>query len=214
MKKKNPMYILSAKLTSFWVLIPMVLVLCYCLYYNGIADGELKLYPLMIVCICSIVFTFVYFVRVISISNAEIRYLGLFSSRDSATVCKDKTLVIELRRRRRVGILLYGNDGYNPDIKWLQPDPGDEVSDLCVFRGKAYGSIRIAERIIRYFGADRADFNAIFEDETFSKEYENVLLSSMIENEQRVIKIRMLKDVIVDDDGADASAEKQENTEI
>jgi hypothetical protein len=154
----------------------------------------MKLYPLIIFSIGAIIFTFIYYFRFISISYSEIKYIGRFTSRDSATVNEGKTLVVELLEKRRVGIKLYGNEGYNPDIKWLTNAEG-ESGDICIFRGKAYGNEGVAEVILGYFGISSEDLNDIFSDDNFKKSYENVTVSVKIENGNRQIKIKFDKTV-------------------
>lgn len=190
----KPIYIFASRLRAFWVLIPMSVVLTMSLRFNEHADGGVKLYPLIIFSIGAIVFTFIYYFRFIAISYSEIKYIGRFTSRDSATVNEGKTLVVELLEKGRVSIRLYGNEGYNPEIKWLTNEDG-EHGDFCLFRGKAYGGLAIAERILLHFGVDADDINTALTDDGYSKSYENVSVSAFIENSHRVINIRFDKTV-------------------
>ena len=191
----KPIYIYASRLGSFWVLLPMSIVLTLAIRLNGETEQLLKLYPLIIFCIGAIIFTFVYLFRFIAISYSEIKYVGRFTSRDSATVNEGKTLVIELLEKRRIGIKLYGNEGYNPEIKWLTNEDG-EAGDICIFRGRAYGGEGVAIRILAHFGVtDAGDINAIFDDEEFQKTYENVTVSTLIADSHRHIKIRFDKTV-------------------
>ncbi len=187
-------YFLSTRLRTYWVIAPMIFVLYLCISFNDAAKGWLKLYPLIIFSILAIVFTHIYLFRVMKISYGEVKYIGYFSSRDSATVNEGKTLVLDLYPRGRLSVKLYGNEGYNPDIKWLQNDEND-VSDICLFRGKAYGGRKDAERILAYFGVGRVDFQDIFSTDGFEKSYTNVTVSSLTELEHRQIRIRMDKTV-------------------
>ena len=190
----KPVYIFAARLRTFWVLLPMSIVLTLSIRYNSFVDHWMKLYPLIIFCIGAIIFTFVYMYRFIAISYSEIKYLGRFTSRDTATVNEGKTLVIDLLEKKRVSIQLYGNEGYNPDIKWLTNEDG-EAGDICIFRGKAYGKESVAIRILYHFGVDASDIDPIFEEEEFSKSYENVTVTSLIVREQKQIRIHFDKTV-------------------
>ena len=172
----------------------MLLLLFLCVHFNDDTDALMKLYPLTVFVILAIIFTLVYLFRLVELSYSEIRYIGRFSSRDSATVNEGKTLVIDLLDKKKVSIKLYGNEGYNPEIKWLQND-GGEQSDICLFRGKSFGGERDAIKILSYFGADRVDFSAILTTDGFEKSYENVTVSSLTELEHRQIRIRMDKTV-------------------
>lgn len=193
MKGENsvkPMYIFASRMRSFWVLIPMCIVMWLCVYFNHAADGLYKLYPLIIFCAGAIIFTLVYLFRAIQISYMEIRYIGKFSSRDSATINEGKTLVIDLLPKNKASIQLYGNEGYNPDIKWLQNDDGT-VDDICLFRGVCYNGRRDAERIMIYFGVELSDIASFITEDTAERDYENVTVSSLTYLEHRQIRIRM-----------------------
>jgi hypothetical protein len=137
----------------------------------------------------------VYLFRFISVSYSEIKYIGRFTSRDSATVNAGKTLVIDLLGKNRVSVRLYGNEGYNPEIKWLTNEDG-EGGDVCLFRGKAYGGESVAITLLRYFGVeDYADLDAILDTDGFIKTYEFVTVSSLTELEHRQIRIKFDKTV-------------------
>ena len=195
----KPIYIYASRLRSFWVLVPMTVVLVLSLAFNGDVDTAMKLYPLIIFTVGAIIFTFVFHFRFIAISYQEIKYIGRFTSRDSATVNEGKTLVIELMEKKRVSIRLYGNEGYNPEIKWLTNENG-EHGDICLFRGKAYGSGKygaeiIAMRILTYLGVNCKDMDSVLSDNPYTATYENVTLTCLCENGHRVIKVRFDKTV-------------------
>lgn len=190
----KPIYIFASRLTAFWVLLPMSVVLTLSMRFNSEVDGTLKLYPLIIFSIGAIIFTFVYYFRFIAISYSEIKYIGKFTTRDSAAVNEGKTLVIEMLEKRRVSIRLYGNEGYNPEIKWLTNENG-EHGDICLFRGKAYGGEEIAARILLHFGVDTRDIDVILAQDGYNESYENVTVTSQTENSHKVVKIRFDKTV-------------------
>ena len=188
-------YIFASRLRAFWVLLPMAAILIISICFNNDADGLVKLYPLILFSIGGIIFTFVYLFRFISVSYSEIKYIGRFTSRDSATVNEGKTLVIDLLEKNRVSIQLWGNEGYNPEIKWLTNESG-EVDDICLFRGKAYGNENIAVKLLTYFGVpDTSDIERILKEDGFTKSYENVTVTSLTELEHRQIRIKFDKTV-------------------
>ncbi len=188
-------YIFASRLRAFWVLLPMAAILIISICFNNDADGLVKLYPLILFSIGGIIFTFVYLFRFISVSYSEIKYIGRFTSRDSATVNEGKTLVIDLLEKNRVSIQLWGNEGYNPEIKWLTNETG-EVDDICLFRGKAYGNKNIAVKLLTYFGVpDTSDIERILKEDGFTKSYENVTVTSLTELEHRQIRIKFDKTV-------------------
>lgn len=191
----KPIYIFASRLRAFWVLLPISIVLTLSLRFNSLSDNLMKLYPLIIFCIGAIIFTFVFLYRFIAISYSEIKYIGRFTSRDSATINEGKTLVIDILEKKRVSIQLYGNEGYDPEIKWLTSEDGS-VKDICLFRGKVYGNENIAVRILCHFGVDSdEDINAILDTDGFNKTYENVTVTSLTEYEHRQIRIRFDKTV-------------------
>lgn len=185
-------YIYASRLRAFWVLLPMSIVLTLSVRYNSSVDHWLKLYPLIIFSIGAMIFTFVFLFRFISISYSEIKYIGRFTSRDSATINAGKTLVIDVSEKKRINLRLYGNEGYNPEIKWLTSDEG-ESGDICLFRGKVYGmNIR---GLLEFFDVDDADLSSILGDGSFDKTYENVTVSAHSEPEHRIIRIHFDKTV-------------------
>ena len=186
----KPMYIFASRLRSFWVLVPITIVLWLSVHFNRAADGLYKLYPLIIFSVIAIIFAIVYLFRAIEISYAEIKYIGRFSSRDSATINEGKTIVIDLLPKKKVSIQLYGNEGYNPEIKWLQNDEG-EVEDICLFRGKSYSGRNDAARILLYFGVDANDIDAFLTSDKEPVDYENVTVASLTYLEHRQIRIQM-----------------------
>lgn len=190
----KPIYIFAARFRAFWVLLPMAIVLSLSLRFNSTADGLLKLYPLIVFSIGCIIFTFIYYFRFVAISYSEIKYVGKFTSRDSATINEGKTLVLELLEKSRLSIQLYGNEGYNPEIKWLTNAEG-EGGDICLFRSKVFGGEGMAALILGHFGTEDADLDAIFSTEPFKKSYENVTVTTLTENEHKVIRIRFDKTV-------------------
>ena len=185
----KPIYFYASRFLAYWVLLPLSVVLMLAISFNSVTEGLYKLYPLIISSIGAIIFTFVYLFRFISVSYSEIKYIGRFTSRDSATITEGNSLVIELCEKNKVSLRLYGNEGYDPDIKWLTHEDGED-GDICTFRGKAYGGRRVAVRLLSYFGVDDGDIDAIFENDGYTNTYENVTVSTFTEHTHKHIKIR------------------------
>ena len=190
----KPIYIFATRLRAFWVLLPMIATLYCAIIFNEDSDLAMKLYPLISFSSACIIFTFIYLFRAIEISYSEIRYIGRFSSRDSAEIVAGRTITLELMKSGKIAIRLYGKEGYNPDIKWLESDDSDS-SDICVFRGKAYIGRVAAERILAYFGVDDNDIDTFIDSSADEKSYEAVSVSSTLENDNRLIKIRIDKTI-------------------
>ncbi len=187
-------YILSMRLRSFWVMTPLTMILILSIMLNSRVDGPTRLYPLITISAGGIIFSLIYFFRAVMISYSEIKNIGRFSDRDGATIEEGKTLLLEFDKGSRVNIRLYGNEGYNPDIKWLTTD--DETGgEICIFRSKTYSGIYASDKILTYFGVDRADFSGIYADEDIVKEYENVTVSTSYEYEKKIIRIRINKTI-------------------
>ena len=113
-------YIYASRLRSFWVLIPMSVILGIAIRFNESSDDVLKLYPLITISVIGIIFSLVYLFRFIAISYSEIKYIGRFTSRDSATINAEKTLVIELWEKNRVNIRLTATRAIIPKLSGSQ----------------------------------------------------------------------------------------------
>ena len=124
MKKK--LFFPCTILRPFLVATPLVLVMAAAIRLNDAVDTLVKLYPLIIACGAGIIFTFIYFFRGITVSKDEVRYIGVFSSRDSAVINEGKTLILTLKAKNKVAIDLYGNNGVNAELDWLR---GEAVRD-------------------------------------------------------------------------------------
>ena len=183
-------YLFCTRLRFYWVELPLALLLTVALIYNKESDALLKLYPLIITIICGAVFVLFYFFRAIKISYDEIRFIGIFSSRDKAIITKDKTLILTMIGRGRLQIRLFGNDGVLPELDWIRNSKTEPI-DIDLFSGKALGGTRKIKRILSYFGASSQDFGDIFACEDFEKQYKYVTVSSSVVNECKEIRIRM-----------------------
>ena len=151
----------------YWVLLPLLVLLAAACYYNQFADNLMKLYPIITVTVCGIVFIIVYFFRGIKITYDEIRDVGLFSRRDSAVINEGKTLILKRVKRGRVEITLFGNDGVTAGLDWLK-STGDAPRDISLFRGKAIGGNKTVRRIMRFFEIPNEDIEKALSDNEFS----------------------------------------------
>ena len=174
-------YILSTKLWVYLTEIPVLILLWVSISTNHLAEGTLKYYPLIIFLSLAVVFIMVYFFSVISISCEEIRYHGLFSSRDSAFITENKTLVIRIKPRRNLDIELYGDAGVEPAFDWMKAD--DVIHrDICLFRGRANGSVGTAKRILKFFNVPEEERISAMND-GFSYEDDAIRVNSCQKNE-------------------------------
>ena len=165
--------------------IPPVALLILCICQNSQAEGVLKLYPLIAVLCLFIVFIFLYFFRGISISNEEIQSVGLFSSRDRAIIDKGKTLTATIRPDKYVRIELSEKTA-NSSFSW-DKEKQLPLTDINLYRDKAIGGKRAADKILRYFDVSREDRALLLSDEDFEKSYENFnLIGRTIDKNRRI----------------------------
>ncbi len=188
-------YLFCTRILAFWVELPLILIFVVSIIYNKHAEGFPQLYPLIIASGIAIIFFVIYFFRVIQISYAEIRYIGRFTSRDSAMIVEGRTIVLTLERFGRVGITLRGYDG--PSELNITPDE-DDVDDheYTLFRGHCFGGKSSIRKILGYFGVSKEDINSFLSGEFHEKEYELVGVSSgMNEEERATVYIKINKTV-------------------
>ena len=176
--------------TKPWIYLtelPVLFMLWVAMIFNGQSEEIFKFYPLIIALSAAVIFIFVYFFRVISISYDEIRYHGLFSSRDSATIEENKTLVISVKPKFRLGFELYGDIGKEPIFDWMKAENA-EHRDICVFRGKAIGGKSSALRTLKFFCVSTDDLNKCLDDGYF---YEDNAIRVNTERKNEILEIKI-----------------------
>ena len=184
MKKKH---LFCTKIWFYLTEIPLALLLFVACYYNFTSDNPWQFIPLIVILLGVMVFIAIYFFRIITVSYQEIRYHGLFSSRDSAIINKDKTLILTMRSRGHIGISLYGNDGRPPMFDGLR----DEASiDIFLFRGKAVGGKRAIRSVLRYFEIKEEDIDLGFQKEAHEFENDELLMRAELKEDVREFRIK------------------------
>ena len=187
------LYLLTTRLAALWVLLPLSFLLTLSITHNSAEAGTFGLYPLIILNIGAIIFSLIYFFRVIKISYTEIKHIGYFSTRDRSEINEGKTLILERLGRGKVKIILFGNDGVLPGLDWMK-SAYSAPKDIVLFRGYArYGSFTV-KRILSFFGAKNFDISALLEGDC-TCEGEFTTITSITEDETRRIKIRINKTV-------------------
>ena len=186
MKKKN-LKLFGSKLWCFLSEIPLLAALYITCYYNFTMKSPWRFIPMIIILALLIAFIAVYFFRYITVSYEEVRCHGLFSSRDSAVINKDKTLIIEMRHGANLRIYLWGNDGRPPLYKGLG---GEESVDIYLFRGRAIGGKGAVRRILTYFGLSSADVELLLCEERATLDYSAVCVSSEKKEDVRELRIK------------------------
>ena len=143
-------YLLSTKLWVYLTELPILILLWVTISTNHLSEDVFGYYPLIIFLSLAVIFIMVYFFRMISISTDEIRYHGLFSSRDSAFIKENRTLLIKLSPGRNVKLELHGDAGVEPPFDWMRSE--DAIHrEICLFRGKVNGGASTAKRILKFF---------------------------------------------------------------
>lgn len=180
--------------TNWWFylteLAPAV-ILTLCLFYNDKVETPGKLYPLIVFCCLCIIFLFLYFFRVISISAEEIRTIGLFSSKDSAVIEKDTTLTMTLLHGDKTRVELFGISNA-PGFSWMKGGEY-EKSEINLYRERAIGGKSAVKRVLKHFGVKDGDINNSLGNGEFSSNYDSFELYATTENEARKINIRFTK---------------------
>ena len=145
-------YLFGTKLRFFWVTIPMAALLAIAIIYNNKSDGLLKFYPLIVFLSGCIIFSVVYFFRMVGIGFEEVRTVGLFSSRERVVVNEGKELVITKLPAGKLDVELFGNDGVRAQLDWLVTSDDGTIPDINLFRARAIGGKRALRAILKFYG--------------------------------------------------------------
>ncbi len=163
-------YLCCTKPVMLLTELPVILLMILAIIFNSSAGGLLKLYPLIITCGAIIVFIFIFFFRVISLSNEEIRMIGRFTSRESAIINKGKRLTLTLCKKNQLKLELFEDDGVLPELSFLKNDPDYKPQGLNLFRERAIFGRSALHRVLRYFEIGDSDIDAIFSRDTYKCE--------------------------------------------
>lgn len=181
-------YLLATKLWVYLTEIPIVILLWITIMSNHLSKDIFKYYPLIIFLCFAVIFIMVYFFKVISISTEEIRYHGLFSSKDSAFIKENRSLIMTLKPRRNLGIELYGDAGVEPPFDWMKSE--DAIHrDICLFRGRANGGEGTAKRVLKFFSLPGDMLDGAMA-EGFSFEDDAIRVETCKKNELTVITLK------------------------
>lgn len=181
-------YLFCTKPWVYLTEIPVLVIFWLATSLNHKSDHPLKFYPLIFVSGFFIIFIMVYFFRYISINNDEIRQHGLFSSKDSALISENKTLVINVRPRFNTKLELYTDAGEEPAFDWMKST--DVIHrDICIFRGRVFGARGSAKKILKHFTVPTDAIDSIVKTDS-SYENDAVKVTSVTENENLKISIK------------------------
>ena len=167
--------------------LPVIVLLWIAISYNDLSTDLFKYYPLIIFLSLAAVFIAVYFFRVVSISYDEIRYHGLFSSKDSSFIAENKTLTISVRKNHKLGLELYEDGSNIPAFDWMKPEDA-EYRDICMFRAKVFAGRTAALRILKFFSLPKEECDGALAD-GYAFENDDVSIKTEVKNEITQIKI-------------------------
>ena len=171
-------FLFGTKLRFFWVVIPMAALLAVAIVYNGKAEGLLKFYPLIIFLAGAIIFSLIYFFRLVGLGFDEVRTAGLFSSRERVMINEGKELIVTLLPKRKLQFEIFGNDGVLAELDWLSLDEDGKIPDINLFRAKSIGGKRAVRSILKFYGVPSKDDAAAIIKGDASYEDELVRISS------------------------------------
>ena len=181
-------YLLATKLWVYLTEIPVLILLWVAISSNHLSDDIFKYYPLIIFLCFAVIFIMVYFFRVISLSTDEIRYHGLFSSKDSAFIKENRTLIMTLKPHREIRMELYGDAGVEPPFDWMKTE--DAIHrDICLFRGRANGGDATVKKILKFYSLP---YDKLYEaiSDGFNFEDDNIQVESYEKDEFITVKLK------------------------
>ena len=188
-------FLFCTRLRFYWVELPLILLMTLAIHYNKHSTALLKLYPLLVFCGAAMIFVIVFFFRLIQISYDEIKYVGLFSSRDKALINEGKTLIFRIEKRNKLQVTLFGNDGVTAELDWLK-NSGEAPRDTDLFRGKAIGGRRAVKQVLYAFGVEtEAVEKLLYTDEECGFDFELASPFAYTEDGARIVKIRINKTI-------------------
>ena len=179
-------FLFCTRLRYFFTVIPPLFILAIAIKYNSGVEATMKLYPLIIASSGVIIFILLYFFRAIKINFEEIKCIGLFSSRESTVINKDKTLHITILPKRKILLEIYGQNDNFETYAWLKNEDSTEIN---LFRAKALGNLGTARKILSYFEIDAEDIEKAITSDVFSADYEKITLNTEIADDKKTFKI-------------------------
>jgi hypothetical protein len=185
--------LLGTKFYVYLIEIPFIIVLIGALKYNKTSENLLKLYPLIIASALGIILVLLYFFNAVVISRSRIRQFGLFSSRDSAIINKDKTLVLTYLSHRKMRIELFALQ-VKPSLEWINEE-NYVPREANVFRERVIGADFTAKRILKFFGLEGNQISDLLLNDEFKIETDEILFLSDIYEERKRIHLKFKKTV-------------------
>ena len=92
--------------------------------------------------------------------------------------------------RRIIRVAVFGSDGMPPMYGGL-----DESVDIYLFRAKAVGGKRAIKSVLKYFSVEDEDIALALSEDSYTKEYGNIILSVEKREDIREIRIKFLETI-------------------
>ena len=180
----------------FLVTLPPIFVFILCLVYHPHAEGGLGLIPLALFMVGVVVFSVLFFFRMVTISNEEVREVGIFSGGEHMDLTLGREVILVKYPHNTLGVYVYGEDGSEEQFWLLNEKPKEHI----LMRSRAVGGSRSIARALAFFKVEPAQQNALSTTEGLSYEGEFVTVETLIENESLVVRIRIRRELEVFED--------------
>jgi hypothetical protein len=171
--------------------IPLIFIFIAAIRFNDTASGLLKLYPLIVCSAFAIIFALVYFFNAVIISYSKIKQFGVFSSRDSALISKDRTLVLTYLPKRKMRVELYTLQS-EPALLCINPKDY-APSETNIFRERVIGSNLTAKRVLKFFGLSSSEISDFLANNSGYIKTDEIEFKSEIADGQKKISLKFLK---------------------
>ena len=187
---KKVKYLSSINIWALWVFMPLVALLIWAIYANQYSEDTLGLYPLIIMLIGGMIFSVLYFLRLVYISNAEVRDIGVFTARDSVILNAGKTIKLIRMKWGKVALQVIGHEeavGFD----WLKPE--ERTRDIVLYRAVVYGGLGLIKSVLKFYGTEAAALENLDE---IDYENENIKVSTSVNDEGVVsFEIKLLRTI-------------------
>ena len=180
-------FLFCTKLQVYLIELPLIIMMSLAIHYNGEAEGGLKFYPLIVILGAGILFILLYFFRGIYITSDDISDVGIFSARERVFIKKDCTLVISLRKKRKINIDLLSK-GDKPAFDWMKSE-NDITRDVRIYHRVAIGGKNTAVKLLSFLGVDKSKAIEIAEKDAMKFDDGNI--SIITENKHDLFEIRV-----------------------
>ena len=189
-------HLFATKPWYFLVTLPPIFVFVLCLVYHPNAEGKLGLIPLALMMVGVVVFSVLFFFRTIRISNEEIREIGVFSGGEHMDLTLGREVILVRYPHASLGVYVFGEDGAEEQFWLLNEKPKEHI----LMRSRAVGGSRSIARVLSFFGVDANRIPSLCTTEGLSFEGEFVSVTTLIENENLVVRIKINKALEVFED--------------